>query len=481
MNGDRIIDGSGSPVQQSMTARPQDYVGLNLTRTMLGVVLDVTPANDERNRSSYQREDRRGYLHTCTVLVIQDGRGTHFPLQNVIITPDSPSGLDDYYERLPRGSSSLTSGENYNNQLNHINPYDLDGDWCVVGFLGGSLDMPYVVRWWPHPHNPYDPLTSGNTNPNSAGSSPTLVQDGRYLHRINGVEFVVTKQGHIYVSTTRTNSNLSFGADLSPEEGRFPRSTDEDNGGSFKMWVKPSQSFELDFNEQEDGIGVEDVQDDQLPQTNPGGSNTSNGTKDNTYVKLTKERAFLTVSDEIKLNSKKRILLTSDEETTLTVGDDLTLDVSGDMSVSTDGGLTADVTQDLSVTVTGQTSITARTTLDVQVTGTATINSMAELTLSATGVLTLGGSQVTIGSGGASGGPGSISATPAGVDIGTGALGGAVGGTALEAAVTAFAVACRTAAASATVESVYANAIATAAEALAAAIPAAVSGTTRVG
>jgi len=478
---DRIIDSTGLPVQQSMTARQQDYVGLNLTRTMLGVVLDVTPANDERNRSSYQREDRRGYMHTCTVLIIQDGRGTHFPVQNVIITPDSHTGLDNYAENLPRGCSSLVTGENYNNQLNHINPYDLDGDWCVVGFLGGSIDMPYIVRWWPHPHNPMDPLTSGHSNPNAAGQSPTLLQDGRFFQRINGVEWVITKQGHVYLSTTRANSNLSFGSDLSPQEGRFPRSTDADNGGSYKIWVKPSQSFELDFNEQEDGIGVEDVQDDQLPQTNPGGSNTSNGTKDNTYVKLTKERAFLTVSDEIKLNSKKRILLTSDEETTLTVGQDLTLDVSGDMSVSTDGGLSADVTQNLDVTVTGQTSITARTTLNVQVTGQATINSMADLTVSSTGVLSLSGSQLSISSGGVSGGPGSISTTPGGVNIGTGSLGGAVGGTALQAAVAAFAAAVAAAQSLATVEAAYAAALTTAANALAAAIPAAVSPTTRVG
>jgi hypothetical protein len=45
---ERIVDRYGSPVQQSLTMRPEDYVGLNISRLMLGVVLDVYPADDER-------------------------------------------------------------------------------------------------------------------------------------------------------------------------------------------------------------------------------------------------------------------------------------------------------------------------------------------------------------------------------------------------------------------------------------------------
>ncbi len=479
---ERIVDRYGSPVQQSLTMRPEDYVGLNVSRLMLGVVLEVYPADDERNRSSYQREDRRGYLHTCSVLVLQDGRGTHFPLENVIITPDAPTGLDSYYECLPRGCSALVTGENWNNQLNHINPYDLDGDWCIVGFMGGSVDQPFIVRWWPHPHNPFDPATSGKTNPNAEGESETLVQVGRMFHRINGVEFTVTKQGHIYVSTYRANSTLRFGSDLAPVDGRFPRTLQDSDGGSFRMWVKPSQSFELDWNVPVDGMGVLDVADVGIPQTNPSESGSSSTQeKENTYILIEKDRMDIMVPEEFKLLSKQRILLESEEETTLTVGGDFTADVTGDGSITTTGGLDIDVTQAFDLTVTGQASITANTTLDVQVTGVATINSQATLTVSANGVLSLAGASISMGAGGASAGSiGSISVTPTGVNIGTGVLGGAVGGTPLLAAVIAFANALSLAAATAT-DTAYANAVAAAAGALAIAVSSSSSTTTMVG
>ena len=477
----RPIDRLGVPVQQSMIVNPEDYSSFRVDRSMLGVVLSVNQADSVANRSAYQRADYRGYFHTCTVLVVQDGRDTFVPFENVVIPPTHVSGLDSYYERLPRGCSSLVTGEAFNAQLSQLNVYDLDGDWVVVSFLGGSLDLPYISNYWAHPRNPHDPATSGRRNPVTPSEGSTLAQPNRYFQRINGVEYVVTGKGDIYLSTYRANSSLRFGNDISPVAGRFPRTLDEDTGGSVKLWVKPSQCLELDFNAPVDGIGIEDIQDDSLPQTNPGGRNTSSGGKDNTYVKLTKERGYLTVSDEIKLHSKKRILLTSEEETTLTVGTNLTLDVSGDTSVSTDGGLTVDVTQDLGVTVTGRTTLTARTTLDVQATGQATINSMATLTLSSTGVLSLAGSSVSIGAGGASGGPGSVSVTPAGVDLGTGTLGGVVGGIPLQVAVAAFATAVTTAQSLATIETAYSAAITAAAAALVVAIGSAASSTTRVG
>lgn len=480
---ERTVDRSGRPVQQSMTARPQDYVGMNVSRPMLGVILDVKPADNEGNRSSYQREDRRGYLHTCTVLVVQDGRGTYTLLENVIIPPESPSGIDDYYERLPRGCAHLVTGENWNTQLSHINPYDLDGDWCVVSFLGGSLDMPFVLRWWPHPHNPFDAATSGQTNPNAPGSDETLHQERRFFHRINGVELVVTGPGNVYMSTYRANSSLNYGSDLSPIDGRFPRTLNDDEGGAVKVWVKPSQSFELDFNPQEDGMGALDVADDQIPQTNPSTSGSASTTqKSNTYMLVEKDRMQITTSDEIKLKSRKRLLLESQEETKLTVGGDLTVDVTGDGSVTLDGGLSTSVTQDFDLTVTGGTTITAETTLDVEATGPATVTGHSDMTLSSDALLSLSGATVSLGTSSTSAGsPGSISVTPAGVNLGSGALGGAVGGTPFQAAFAAFAAAMATAQGSATVEAAYAAQVTAAVQALVAALAAAVSSTTKVG
>lgn len=472
---ERIIGSKGRPVQQSMTLRPEDHVNLHVARPMHGLVLEVFPADNEQNRSSYQREDRRGYLATCTVLIINDGRGTYFTLENVVIPPTAPSGIDNFVEALPRPCTQLINGENWNQQLSHINPYTLDGDWCVVSFLGGSLDQPYISNWWPHPSNTFDPATSGQRNPRSSTEGTTLVQNGRLFRRMNGVEFVVTKEGNLYVSTHRANSTLKFGPELNPEEGRFPRNLQADSGGSIKVWVKNSQAFELDWNAPEDGMGSLDVAEAGLPQTNPSTAGSASRTeKEHTYILIEKDRVDITVPDEIKILSNKRILLESEEETILTVGSDLTIDVSGSGSISTDGNLDVSVTQNLSTTVSQN--------LDIDVTGQVTVAARTTLDLSATGATTISGATVAVGAAGASSGsPGSISVTSGGVNIGTGALGGAVGGDGLTLALTTFASAVAAAQASATVESTYAAALTAAAAALASAINAAISPTTRVG
>jgi hypothetical protein len=228
----------------------------------LGVVLDIHPSDSDKNRSGFQTTDRRGYRHECTVLVVDDGQDGYLMLDNVALTPDAPIGLDDYQEKLPKGSSILFDGEDYDSTLKQIDPYDLDGDWCVIGFMGGRIDSPFVVRWWPHARNPFDPATSG-----VAGDETALVQLGRYFRRVNGVETVINPSGDIIISTTYSGSSLAPGEDST--FGRFPRAINEEVGGSVRLYVKPSQSFEIDFNPQQDGIGVLDAPDSNLPQTNP--------------------------------------------------------------------------------------------------------------------------------------------------------------------------------------------------------------------
>lgn len=452
----RIQDPYGRPVQQAMTVDPGDYAALNLSRPMLGIILSVNPADSVANRSAFQTGDYRGQFATATVLVVRDGRDVYLPLDNVVITPDYVSGLDSYYERLPRGCSNDIRGNALNSTPTNI--WELDGDWCVVGWLGGSMDSPFILRWWPHPRNPHDPATSGRADPLHPAQSSTLDQRNRHFVRVNGVEYLVTNRGDIYLSTTRANSALSFGSDLSPEEGRFRRTLDADNGGSVKIWVKPSQIFELDFNEQEEGIGVEDLQEDQLSQTNPGGRHTSNGVKDNTFLKLSKDRAYFTVAEEIKLNSKKRILLTSQEETTLTIGQDLTLDVTGDMSVTVDGSSTASITGDLSWSTQGNCDLASDQTIDI-------VGENVELSSRSSTI----------------GGTASIVVSPAGVVLGTGALGGVVGGTPLNVALAALSAAVTAAQSVVVTETPYSAAMASAIADFVLAMQAAVSATTTVG
>lgn len=453
----RIRDQQGSVVQQSLTLDPSDYRGYNMSKSFLGVVLSLTPADSDQNRSAFQTSDRRGHFHTCSVLVINSLRGQYMKLDNVVIPPDSRSGVDDYFEHLPRPCTTQVNGSTWDSTMSNVDPFTLDGDWCVVSFLDGSIDSPYISRWWQSPANLFDPGTSGRRNPNDQRSQKYLDQVGRYLKRTNGIELVITKDGNVYFSTTRASTEPQFGPEASPDEGRFPRTTDSDTGGSVKAWIKPSQSFEIDFNPQKSRLGALDVPEDQLPQPNPK-QRVQAEAKQDTYVLLEKDQISLSTSDKIALNSKKRILISSDEETTITVGTDLSTEVSGNLTTTTSGDLSLDTTG--STTIAGQGTITVRSQDTVAVSGSS---------------VTLSGVP-----GGASGTPWSLEVSPTGVTLGTGSLGGVVGGTNLIQAFLVFASSLN-AASSGAMDAGYATAVATAASALAASLNSAVSRTTTTG
>lgn len=297
------VNADGTPIQQSMTQDPFDYQAQNLNTLMLGVVLDVYPSDDEDgNSTSWRTLERRGHTHECTVLIIRDGTSAYLKLSNVVIPPYAPSGVDDYAEILPRGSSALLTGEELNAALHQIDPYDLDGDWCVVGFIGGQIDNPFIISWWPHARNTFDPATSGRGNPNTDGEGRALEQAGRYFRRINGVETVVSSRGDIIVSTTYAGSGIQPGED--PVNGRFARSA-VDEGGDIRIYMKPSRTVEWTWDPQPDGVGCLDSREPELPQTNPQqrGALTS-GDKEKTYININEERWRIQVPSSFEVISE---------------------------------------------------------------------------------------------------------------------------------------------------------------------------------
>lgn len=309
----------GTPIQQAMTQDPFDYRAQNMSMLMLGVVLDVYPSDDEDgNSTSWRTIERRGHTHEATVLILNDGTSAYLKLNHVVIPPCAPSGVDDYMEILPRPSSALLTGEEMNASLHQIDPYDLDGDWCVVGFIGGQIDHPFIISWWPHARNTFDPATSGRGNPDSNGEGRALEQQGRYFRRVNGVETVVTSLGDIIVSTTYAGGEIQPGED--PVNGRFSRS-EVDDGGDIRIYVKPSRTVEWTWDPQPDGVGCLDSEEPELPQTNPpeGGSSTD-GSKEKTYININEERWRIQVPSSFEVISQD----------TVTIEAESTVDISGD-------------------------------------------------------------------------------------------------------------------------------------------------------
>lgn len=322
----------GTPIQQAMTVQPEYYSRMRMDTMMLGIVIDVMPADATDNESAQRSDVSRGFMPQCSVLVVSGGTGMSMFLDKVYILPDSLTGTNDYCEHLPRGSkrSLSNNGDPYNSSLLGINPMDLDGEWCIVGFLGGNVDQPFILKWWPHPRNSFDPLTSGNGNPDGTGTPKSLNQLGRMFKRTNGVEHVITRNGDVYLSTYFAGSEIA--PELPHRFGRYGRHLRPNEGGSVKVNIKPSQQLEINFNEYEDGLGI-DRYDESLPQQNP---------KEVGYSTLTASNNTRVTADQISLSvyTPKSIDLMSDDTTRLSSSQDLVVYSGNTMSTSVAGNST---------------------------------------------------------------------------------------------------------------------------------------------
>lgn len=293
---------SRTPIQAGLSISDKDYAHYRMRGSVVGVVLSVNAADDPENLYSTRVDDGHGSTHTCTVLVVEANQSTSMVLSNVVIPPQRPSGLDSYDEFLPRGSSNLVTGEELRSSLSETDPAELDGDYCVVSFVGDSLDQPYVSSWWPHPKNFYDPQTTGQAYRQAQGSPRALKQGGRSLTRINGVEFVVTKKGNLYLTTRFASSTLKFGEEA-PTEGRWAREEDPEVGGSILINPKESQSLELVWDKIEEGKGIMGGAEAQIPQSNPKGNSGGNQTYEQTYLFADKETFSVQVPKNFKVKS----------------------------------------------------------------------------------------------------------------------------------------------------------------------------------
>ena len=310
----------------------------NLNHSVLCIILRVYAADDVENPHASIYMDRHGPTHVCDVRMVEDGYGgTTQPINGVIIVPQGPAGLDNFDEQLPRGCSGYVAGEKVDIATDASNTYDLDGDWCVVSFIGGVSSRPYVSNWWPHPRNKFDPQTRGAGNPDESGKGTALKQGtevGRYFRRVNGIEHVITEEGNIFFSTYYAGSTIKADAKGVGTRGRFGRDA-KLSGGSIRVNIKPSQILELSWNEQEDGIGVGNQHDPALPQTNPQVVRpVASGTGGSTFIRLLGTGATVFVPGGISLTAGLSLHLESQGTSDIIVGTRALLDVADTLDVT---------------------------------------------------------------------------------------------------------------------------------------------------
>ncbi|MDB5716285.1 MAG: hypothetical protein JWO15_3682 [Sphingomonadales bacterium] len=297
------LDRDGTPMQRGLLEDRLHHKTNHLSVNKKGIVLEVKYSDHAGNRSAQSKNDRRGWLHEAKVWLVEDCA----VLEHVIIAPSGPSGLDDYEENLPRASTRSVDGIHVDENLSTVDPNDLDGDWCVVSFMEGRMRDPFISNWWPNPRNVFDPATSGKGNPKlGTGKGTALDQRGRYFKRTNGIEHTITPEGNIILSTSRAGTKIKPGSTSS--DGRFPRST-FDGGGSIITYIKPSQSLEITFDQQVDGIGSEGLYESSLPQRNPVMAPPKPTAIVNTKVKCTSSEIKISVPKSIQVRSKVTALV----------------------------------------------------------------------------------------------------------------------------------------------------------------------------
>jgi len=223
---------SGSQMQGGLVHQKADYKHENIPYPMVGVVLEVFSSDHPANVVAQATQDRRGSAMQARVLIVRDGAEAPLILPHVMIMPPSGSGADDYSEELPKPTTGTTDGSEYRSDLYGIPPNKLNGDWCVVQFIGGSIHQPVMMGWFPHPANTRDPLTS-------QGLTGNLIQNRRYAKRIQGTTVAVTSKGSVFLDTSNANQPLNT--------HKTARETSP-IGGDIRLTVKQDKEFEVNFN-----------------------------------------------------------------------------------------------------------------------------------------------------------------------------------------------------------------------------------------
>lgn len=341
----RIKHPYGTVVQSSNRGLDSDYVYQDFPYLCLGVVLNVYPADSRNNTISVAESVNtktktssdestkliKGSTCVADVLIVQDKKINSWVARQVVVLPRGSSGFQNFHEEFPRPSTLNVTGSDLDLSMARTNPLDLDGDFCVIGFIGGHIDRGVMLSWYPHPRNKFDPATSGQND--------YLNQLNRYFKRVNGIDLIVTPEGNIYVNTNKANYTIESYSE------RKPNLKDQGgNKGSIQIDLKSGSQLEFNFNPT---VELKDTE-SSLPQTNPPeqGSVEDRGT-DKTKVNLTEDEInmiagklikLMTNEDNIEILAKKILKLKGqDEDSKIEINNDITVESKTGSIISLNG------------------------------------------------------------------------------------------------------------------------------------------------
>lgn len=225
----------GSVLQSGMRFYEANHEHLRMYHHVVCVVEQLFFSDDSRNQSAISKADFRGTRCEADVICLNDGKDAYWRIPKVAILPRGSSGVDNYYEELPTPSTQMIDGTVLDSQGKLVDDFKLDGDFCLVGFVGGNINQPYLLSWWPHPGNQVDPATDDRVD------QGYLTQGRRLVRRFQGTKLAITSEGSLYVDTSEANAEVSYN-----EKGI--QRTPMDAGGDVRVSVKPGRTLDVNFN-----------------------------------------------------------------------------------------------------------------------------------------------------------------------------------------------------------------------------------------
>lgn len=240
-----LIEDDGTVISSS---QHHSFRSINKNMTpLLGVILTVEPCDNDNNLSLGVGV-YRGVRHECTVLCSKNLGFPDILIPNVIITPPSPSNIDNYSENIPRGCTNLIDGHSFDSELVGVNPYRLDGEWCIVNFINSNSVYPYISNWFPHPANIFDPSTSGREVDAGDTTGTYLIQadivkgKSRSYNSSNGVINMLSLDGNTYYDTQEAGRKILI------DEENNRKVVNVAGGGHIQVDIKQKAQMELNWN-----------------------------------------------------------------------------------------------------------------------------------------------------------------------------------------------------------------------------------------
>lgn len=223
-----VVAGRGARLQGAVPTRrkpasPNNPMGLLLR----GVVMSTYVSDDPSHPHAVDTDSGPKAVY-CDVMCYTSVAGHRFFLVRGALVTQERSGLHDGDIWKPRPTTKDITGAAYDPEVGG-NPYNLDGDHVLVGFLDGAFNSPVVLRAIPHPQQD---VGNSETDPGRKLVQVQADGDPRLL-RHHGASFGITDAGDFLVDLEKANDGTT------DANGVPTPPADDGTAGNYEVKLQP--------------------------------------------------------------------------------------------------------------------------------------------------------------------------------------------------------------------------------------------------